>query len=101
MGLRDVGVLEKELLLMTKHNVSFVTSESDDYPKALKNIYASPVVLYVQSIAEEKDSNEPVSKIEEAAIINLVMEVAKEVDKAKKVHNIQIQKNKGKYLRIL
>lgn len=48
-GLRDVGMLEKEVINMTKNGVQFVTFESEYYPKALKNIYASPVVLYVKS----------------------------------------------------
>lgn len=49
LGLRDIGLLEKEVGLMSKNNVNFVTIESQDYPELLKNIYAPPAVLYVKS----------------------------------------------------
>jgi DNA processing protein len=48
-GLKDIGVLEKEVGLMAKNNVNFVTIESTNYPEMLREIYAPPTVLYIKS----------------------------------------------------
>lgn len=52
MGLQDFSVIERELGLMLKNYVNFLTVESHDYPHLLKNIYAPPVVIYVKSSRE-------------------------------------------------
>lgn len=45
-GLADKSLLERELVLLQRHCVSWMTCVDEIYPVALKNIYAPPVVLY-------------------------------------------------------
>lgn len=45
-GLSDTQFLEKELELIEKHNVSWITIQDPLYPTLLKQIYAPPAVLY-------------------------------------------------------
>lgn len=47
-GLADLSLLEKELALIEKHNVSWTTLYNDDYPVDLKAIHVPPVILYWQ-----------------------------------------------------
>jgi len=55
-GLQDKAVLERELTLIEKHQISFVTFGFDDYPHLLAEIYAPPPVLYFKGtlIPDEK-----------------------------------------------
>lgn len=46
LGLKDKTVLDKELELINKYNVKWVTIDSNEYPEALKNISVPPIVLY-------------------------------------------------------
>lgn len=46
LGLQDTSLLEKEVNLINKNKISFVTLENQNYPELLKNIYAPPAVLY-------------------------------------------------------
>jgi len=45
-GLQDTEKLEKEVQLIGKHNINFVTIASEAYPQLLSHIYAPPPVLY-------------------------------------------------------
>jgi len=47
-GLKDTSSLEKEVNLISKNNINFVTLLSGGYPELLKNIYAPPPVLYMK-----------------------------------------------------
>jgi len=47
-GLKDTSTLEKEVSLITKHNITFVTLFHKEYPQLLKDIYAPPPVLYIK-----------------------------------------------------
>jgi len=48
-GLKDTSSLEKEVNLISKNNIKFVTLFHKEYPEILKNIYAPPPVLYIKS----------------------------------------------------
>ncbi len=45
-GLADKELLEKELALIEKHNVQWLTIADDSYPFLLKNIHQPPTVIY-------------------------------------------------------
>jgi len=45
-GLQSRQLLDQELALLNKHNLSFTTILSDDYPPLLKHIYMPPPILY-------------------------------------------------------
>jgi len=45
-GLQNTDKLEKEIHLISKHNIQFVTIACEAYPQLLANIYAPPPVLY-------------------------------------------------------
>lgn len=47
-GLSDHTLLEQELQLMEKHNISWVSRYDDAYPEQLKHIHLPPVVLFYQ-----------------------------------------------------
>lgn len=47
-GLSDVTILEKELGLIEKHTIQWVTILDDLYPALLKEIHLPPMVLYYQ-----------------------------------------------------
>lgn len=47
-GLSNKALLEKELELLAKHKISYVTPIDAEYPTLLKNTYLPPLVLYVQ-----------------------------------------------------
>lgn len=47
-GLSDVALLDQELQLIERHNISWKTILDDDYPELLKHIYLPPAVLYFQ-----------------------------------------------------
>ena len=47
-GLASRQLLEEELFLLEKHNISFITIFDDNYPPLLKQIHYPPVGLYVQ-----------------------------------------------------
>jgi DNA processing protein len=47
-GLADRAILERELALIEKHAMSWVTVVDDEYPAPLKAIHLPPVVLYCQ-----------------------------------------------------
>lgn len=44
--------LDKYLNYMNKHEIKIITFNDDNYPKQLKNIYSSPVVLYIKGNKE-------------------------------------------------
>ena len=46
LGLSCTDALEKEVGLIGKHNVQFITIVNEQYPELLKNIYAPPSILY-------------------------------------------------------
>ena len=50
-GLADKVMLERESVLIKKHGISFTTIIDDDYPAALKTIYAPPAVLFWRGIS--------------------------------------------------
>jgi DNA processing protein len=50
-GLADRGMIEREFALIQKHAISFTTIIDDDYPAALKTIYAPPAVLFWRGVA--------------------------------------------------
>jgi len=45
-GLTDAAVLEREINLIQKHNVGWITIANPEYPVLLKNIHLPPTVLY-------------------------------------------------------
>ena len=45
-GLRDRNVLDEELALIAKHQITLLTPFEDAYPELLKQIHHPPVVLY-------------------------------------------------------
>lgn len=47
-GLADRALLERELTLIEKHKISFVTISDSAYPDLLRHIHAPPTVLYYQ-----------------------------------------------------
>jgi len=55
-GLKDTSSLEKEVNLIAKNNITFVTLFDKEYPEILKNIYAPPPVLYIKSKNKEVTS---------------------------------------------
>jgi DNA processing protein len=55
IGLQDKTLLEKELLFIHQHTISWITILDDQYPALLKNSYAPPAVLYWQGILPTND----------------------------------------------
>lgn len=47
-GLADQSLLERELKLLEKYGIHYLTILDDDFPPLLKEIYACPPVLYIQ-----------------------------------------------------
>ena len=47
-GLADKKILEKELALIEKYTINWVTLYDSEYPELLKNTYLPPLVLYWQ-----------------------------------------------------
>ncbi|NBP15901.1 DNA-protecting protein DprA [bacterium] len=47
-GLQDRTLLEQELQLLEKHNISWFTLFDDQYPALLKEIHLPPPIIYVQ-----------------------------------------------------
>ena len=47
-GLKDVHILQQELIFIEKHNVQFLTLFCSGYPELLKEIDVPPIVLYCQ-----------------------------------------------------
>lgn len=56
-GLRDKSLLDKELALIEKHHIKWVTLVSDLYPSMLKEIYLPPIVLYYAGVELQKECN--------------------------------------------
>lgn len=53
-GLRDISMLEREIGLLTKHDISIVTIDDALYPQLLKAIHVPPAVLYVKGALPTK-----------------------------------------------
>lgn len=49
--------LEKELCLISEHNLRVVAFSDKDYPDLLKNIYDLPIILYVKGRLDLRDIN--------------------------------------------
>jgi DNA processing protein len=47
-GLADRALLDRELSLLEKHSLNFITIADSAYPELLKNIYLPPALLYIQ-----------------------------------------------------
>jgi DNA processing protein len=50
-GLQDTGILERELALIERHHIQWISLYDGEYPPLLKAIYLPPLVLYVQGNA--------------------------------------------------
>lgn len=48
--------LEKELMLVGKHGVKLITMQDEEYPESLKEIYGSPLCLYVKGSLRASDA---------------------------------------------
>jgi len=56
-GLRDLSSFEKELQLIERHGVRWVTVTSPDYPELLKAIEVPPPVIYYQGQLQAAEKN--------------------------------------------
>lgn len=59
-GLADLSLLERELLLIEKHAVSWTTAYSNNYPALLGAIHVPPTIIYWQG-QKPSDYNKPVA----------------------------------------
>lgn len=62
-GLKDKNLLEKELELIERNSIRFLTLFDQDYPSLLKEIYLPPSVLYIKSSKDFKFDNNSISVV--------------------------------------
>lgn len=62
-GLKDKILLNKELELLNKYAIKFITVFDQDYPSLLKEIYLPPTILYIKASDEFKFNNNAIAVV--------------------------------------